>query len=202
MLTCPRCVESLHACPKRLTSPHVMCFPHPPTLPPFHVSSVSSHVMRLCPQEEIEWTPLKPESRAVDKVLNHYLGDVSRITDLCRETLVVGSLSDVADCLQVSCLAHALSGISLCACYALSGTGGTISLRAVRGPGTDRPSRATRLTVRRGGGFARLWYRRPAICYALPTPCPVLRSRTLVPGGFKALVLNLRIVNAESKALG
>lgn len=37
---------------------------------------------------QVEWAGLKSAARAVDKILLHYGGDVSKLTDVCRETIV------------------------------------------------------------------------------------------------------------------
>lgn len=54
-----------------------------------------------CLTSQIIWCDLKPVDRAIEKVLKAYRGDVSRLVDVCRQTIVFEKLSDLTACLEL-----------------------------------------------------------------------------------------------------
>jgi len=52
-------------------------------------------------QREIMWGELKDRARAIDKVLRFYDGDVSKVLDICRQTIVFDNIEDLSHCVAV-----------------------------------------------------------------------------------------------------
>jgi len=51
-------------------------------------------------REYVDWARLKGTERAIEKVLRSYGGDVSRLLDVCRETIVFDKVEDLVSCVQ------------------------------------------------------------------------------------------------------
>uniref|UniRef100_A0A7S0VV58 Uncharacterized protein n=1 Tax=Hemiselmis tepida TaxID=464990 RepID=A0A7S0VV58_9CRYP len=51
----------------------------------------------------VRWTAIKSIGRATEKVVRSYGGDVSRLVDVCRESIVFENVSDLTRCLQLIC---------------------------------------------------------------------------------------------------
>jgi len=49
----------------------------------------------------VQWGKLKGVGRAVEKLIRSYGEDVSRLLDVCRQSIIFDSVGDVADCLQL-----------------------------------------------------------------------------------------------------
>lgn len=57
---------------------------------------------------KVVWAGLKPAERAVDKAVMRYGGDVSRLTDVCRETIVFEHIEEIGRCLELIMEDHEL----------------------------------------------------------------------------------------------
>eukprot|EP00960_Hanusia_phi_P043227 755942-Hanusia_phi.AAC.5 len=52
-------------------------------------------------QSSIKWADIKSETRAIEKAVRCYGGDVSRLLDICRQTLVFDDIASVCKCLDI-----------------------------------------------------------------------------------------------------
>lgn len=52
-------------------------------------------------RRRVKWGQIKREARAVEKVIRCYGEDVSRLVDVCRQSIVFSSVSELAHCLQL-----------------------------------------------------------------------------------------------------
>ena len=51
-------------------------------------------------RDEIEWSELKPPQRALEKLMRCYDFEVSRLLDICRQTIYFESVEDLSACLE------------------------------------------------------------------------------------------------------
>jgi hypothetical protein len=51
-------------------------------------------------QKDIQWAKLKTVSRTVEKLIRSYDEDVSRLLDVCRQSIIFDSIGDIAFCLR------------------------------------------------------------------------------------------------------
>ena len=83
----------------------------------FHAESIQTHAEM---RSQIKWTSIKPSTRAIAKVfpdlelcklselehssdvqaLHHYSGDIGKLNDITRETIVFSNISDITRCLH------------------------------------------------------------------------------------------------------
>jgi len=63
---------------------------------------VKSYEAAIDPQvwHKIKWATLKRRERAIEKVVRSYAGDVSKLLDVCRQSIIFDNCSDLYNCLK------------------------------------------------------------------------------------------------------